>query len=553
VPRSTPHPSLEALAIGLIAIATRSFHTEHAPLYDELYHLLAARSFATDGSLAIGQGAYTRAADFTILTGWMFERFGVGLTVARLLPIFSGSLLVVSLFLWTRSVAGRGAAWTAALLLSFSPNAIVLSQYIRPYAPHALLFFWGAIGLHTLVSGQARSGRWRLGVIASTVICLGAALRLQVTTLIGLAGLSPWLLIASRPAWAASFAWLRRYRAIGIGLLGLTAAGAIALVETGIAGHLLELAQEQPLWAQSSKFHVYHWIFLKYYPTLWSLLPLAWLFAIARRGEPALFCVSLFTVSLLLHVFFPIRGERYIAYLMPFFFALWGMVLAEAVPQLGGTALAALRQVLPGYAPSGRTARAVQGLTVAVSIAFLLVSNSAFFNAAKVIARGPVQLHPQYQVDWAAARALLRPLAARADLVVATNALSAYYHLDRVDVEFSATHLSELRESKQFSVDHRTGRPVISEAASLRQLMACYPTGLVVSEGWQWKNRVVGIDEGSAELLLREAERVELPPQANLIAFRWQRPKGEPPDGPCRSLRERVGAVTPPGPAATAG
>lgn len=549
MPRKARDPGLivEALAIGLVAIAARSFHTEHAPLYDELYHVLAARSWATDGSLAIGQGAYTRAADFTVLTGWMFEGWGVSLTVARVVPMLAGSLLVLSLFVWTRSVAGRTAAWAAALLLCFSPNAIVLSQFIRPYSLHALLFFWGAIGLHALVSRDTGSRGRRWALIATSALSLSAALRLQVTTLIGLVGLTPWLVIAARPRWDALLQGLRRQKVIGLGLLVLAAGGGIALVQTGMADRLLDLAQQKPLWLQSSEFHVYHWIFHKYYPTLWGLLPLAWLYAIARKGEPALFCCSLFTVSLFLHLFFPIRGERYIAYLMPFFFALWGMVLAEMVPVLGRTARAALERVIPGLRLSERAGRAVQGLTVLVSIAFLLASNKAFLNAGKVILRGPVHLHPQYQVDWSLAREVLVPLARHADLVIATNGLAATYYLGRFDVEFSASHLSEVEGGEQLSIDHRTGRPIISEARSLRQLMACYPTGLVISEDWHWKNRIVGIDAGSAELLVQETERVELPPKAKVIAYRWRESEdGKPRAGwsedACRALRERVGA-----------
>jgi hypothetical protein len=141
--------------------------------------------------------------------------------------------------------------------------------------------------------------------------------------------------------------------------------------------------------------------------------------------------------------------------------------------------------------------------------------------------------------------------------VIATNGLAATYYLGRFDVEFSASHLSEVEGGAPFSIDHRTGRPIISEARSLRQLMACYPTGLVISEGWQWKNRIVGIDAGSADLLVRETERVELPPEANLLAFRWRWAGEQALDGACRSLRERVGGpegpASPPGAAPIAG
>ena len=277
---------LDLVAVGLLAVVVRSFHTEHAPLYDELYHVLAARSWATEGSLAINDGVYNRGAYFTIMTGWMFERFGLSLTTARVVPIAAGSLLVLSLFLWTLSVAGRAAAWAAALLLCFSPNAIVLSQFIRPYSLHSLMFFWGAIGIYALVSAQGVWGWRRASLLLCSAASLFLALHLQVTTLIGLVGLTPWLAITLGPAWARRIERLPRYRLMVVVVLMLAVAGGIAVVQSGMAQHLLELARQQPLWAQGSKFHLYHWIFLKDYPIFWGLLPLTLRTPSRAKGGP---------------------------------------------------------------------------------------------------------------------------------------------------------------------------------------------------------------------------------------------------------------------------
>jgi hypothetical protein len=520
--------ALDPVAIALLAVVVRSFHTEHAPLYDELYHVLAARSWATDGSLAINGGVYTRGAYFTIMTGWMFERFGVSLTVARSLPILSGSLLVLSVFLWTRMVAGRTAAWVAALLICFSPSAILDSQFIRFYSLHALLFFWGAVGIYGLVTAEVVGERRRVVIIVSSAVSLSLALHFQVTTLVGLVGLSSWLMIALGPGWASRIKRMHRYRAIGMGALVLVIAGGIAFIQSDTVEHLLDLAQQKPLWMQRSEFYVYHGIFLKYYPVLWGLLPVAWLYAIARKGQPAVFCCSVFAVSLLLHAFFPLKGLRYISYLMPFFFVLWGMVYAEILSHVRNVASAAVRQVLPGSILSESASRRMEWLSVSISTVFLLVSNSAFVNAAKIIVRGPLHVHPQYNVEWAAARGVLKPLTETAGIVITTNGLSALYHLDRFDIEFSASHLHELKVREEFSVDHRTGHPVISKLQSLRQLMMCYPEGLVIAEAWHWKtDGIVGIDDESVGLLVRNAEPVRLPAEANLIAFRWHHPRHE--------------------------
>ena len=53
-------------AMGLLALIVFvylfGFTLEHSPVVDEMFHLLAARSWATDGTLAIADGEYTRAA-----------------------------------------------------------------------------------------------------------------------------------------------------------------------------------------------------------------------------------------------------------------------------------------------------------------------------------------------------------------------------------------------------------------------------------------------------------------------------------------------------------
>jgi hypothetical protein len=58
----------EAAAVALIALTVRLIQLDHAPWVDELFHMLAARSLLTDGTLHInGTVEYTRAWVFTWL------------------------------------------------------------------------------------------------------------------------------------------------------------------------------------------------------------------------------------------------------------------------------------------------------------------------------------------------------------------------------------------------------------------------------------------------------------------------------------------------------
>ena len=80
---------------------------------------------------------------------------------------------------------------------------------------------------------------------------------------------------------------------------------------------------------------------------LWSLLPVAGLFALTRRTVPALFCICTFgTVVILLSVA-GMKMPRYLHFAMPFFFALWGIAVAEAVPLARGMVALALERLLP--------------------------------------------------------------------------------------------------------------------------------------------------------------------------------------------------------------
>ena len=77
------------LAIGLAAAALFSIRLGIEPEFDELYHLLAARSYLETGQLAIAEGIYDRGAAFTILVSSMLKAFGDRVEIARLPSLIS--------------------------------------------------------------------------------------------------------------------------------------------------------------------------------------------------------------------------------------------------------------------------------------------------------------------------------------------------------------------------------------------------------------------------------------------------------------------------------
>src|SRR6478672_2878579 len=155
--RPVPAAIVAPLAVFAIALVTRLFGLHHTPYVDELNHVMAAHSLLAHGTLELTPGGepYARARLFTYLTAALFRVFGESLAVARIPAVIAGAALVAVLFVWVRSVAGRAAAWIAAVLFCFQPQSIYLSQLARFYTIQTLCFFGGAILIYRAVTDRS--------------------------------------------------------------------------------------------------------------------------------------------------------------------------------------------------------------------------------------------------------------------------------------------------------------------------------------------------------------------------------------------------------------
>jgi 4-amino-4-deoxy-L-arabinose transferase-like glycosyltransferase len=497
---------------------------------DELYHLLAARGWLVEGAPRIGDGLYPRALLFTVVVAWALEALGDTLTAARLPSVLAGVLLVVALFLWVRRVAGAPAAWLAGLLLALSPISIELSQLARFYALHALAFWIGALSIWQAVEPGA-GGHARLAWGGLAVGALLLALHLQVVTAIGLAGLCLWL---AGLALLAGWPWLRARPQAGAAIaLALAAAAAVALAlakSTGLLDEALRTYRWVPLWAETFQNRVlfYHVQMLNRYPFLWPFTPLLALAAIGRHPRAGTFCATVFATAFVLASFAGMKDERYLAYALPFLFALWAIGIAALYRPLadlaGATALrvAALAPRLP--------ARATASALLALCLLFLIAASGA-------PARLMLNLHPGLQdgpgritSDWKGASAALEPWLSRADLLVTSDELAALAWLGHADVLVSTTRLSEL-DRVEGARDPRTGVRVISSPASVEALAACHRRALVVLS-----RRDLAFDWAVSAAALAAIERlavpIDTPGLPELRVLWWQGGGGTCPAGP---------------------
>ena len=506
--------------LGCLALVVRLPNFDHIAHFDELYHFFAAQSWLAEGQLRVADGIYDRTPLFTIFLAHWLGLFGENLVVARMPSLIAGTALVVLVFLWTRAVAGSLAATVAALLLAFDPESLQISQWGRFYALHVLLFWLGAIGAYRLVTSPPAPGRAVL-LGAGALLCFVAALYLQITTLIGLLGVALWSALALGLPWLAGFSPRARWGIVA-GLALLAGAAIWIFVETGLVVELLARYRSTPLHQAGSRdaFWYYHAFLTIYYPTLWPLVALAVVIGLAYRPRPTAFCACVVAIAFVAHSLAAAKSMRYLTYVTPFLFVLWGIALAEIWPPLRRFLEEAGMRAM-AWLGLGRLGRGGVHAALAVVLVLTVVANGAFVRSAATIF-GFVIPPMQRPADWIAAREPLAPWLADAAIVLTTNELATLYYLGRYDVLISKSRLSEYGDGSEFSPDPRTGRPVIGRPESLASIMDCYPQGLIVADSVRWRNPAQ-LENAIANLVEARAEEVELPAYG-MRAYRWQQP-----------------------------
>ena len=534
-----------AALLCLLSVAVRAINLDRLPVTDELYTFLAAQGWLETGAPQIGEGIYERAQAYTLLLAGWLAVFGDSWVSARTLSLVFGSALVVTVFLWTSRVAGRLAAWITGLFVALEPLSVDVSQFVRFYALHALVFWLSTTGAYALATQWRPPGR-RMLLALGTIVGFLLALHLQILTLCGLAGLGLWLVLA------VGIPWLRaqdaRRRQVALAAAGglIVLAGA-ALLLSGLAEALLERYRWAPLWnrAHRNEFWYYHLYFVERWPTLWSLTPLALLLAIVHRPRPAVLCMCVFVVSFVLLSFGGMKDPRYMFFLLPFLLVLWGIALAKAFDLLYPWLIGATDRVLRRLAPylAGRAVRA--GL-IGAGIVFLVASNGGAVKAllslggTRLVAAegGGIGVSTDAgRADWAAARDALTPFLETASIVLTSRDVHFLHYLGDYDVALNSSRLTEIR-GNDFARDPRTGKAVIGTAEALGTTMECFSSGLIVTDAASWRDRA-GITDEVADRIEAETAEIALPPEAGLLAFQWEHPVPDPTPAACAESRVR--------------
>jgi hypothetical protein len=221
----------------------------------------------------------------------------------------------------------------------------------------------------------------------------------------------------------------------------------------------------------------------------------------------------------------------YLFFALPFLYVVWAIALASLWSMLRDIVVAVTDRVA-GYARPGWQ-QPLRWALIAGSLAFLLLANGS---AARTMLR-PLGIHlgEGFSAGWPAAVPELERWVNQADVVLTSHELHMLYCLSRADVVVSKERLAEFADT-DFARDPQTGLPVISSPASLELIMACYPTGVLVTNTTKGWRALTVINDQTANLVVNRIMPVELPAGSKLMPFRWQKAGCEDPPAACAPI-----------------
>ena len=517
--------------IFLVALAVRLLGAGSNPVHvDELYHLLAGRSWAEEGTFRMLDGEYLRSRGFTALVGYTFELFGRSdLYIARLPSVLAGALLTSAIFIWLSRQASIQAGWLGALLFCFSSYAIVNTQFTRFYALQALTVWLGAVAIYKLLAlPDPRRGWW---LMAAASIAFLAAIHLQITTVIAIMALALWALIDLSSQPGVRVMARKAWKSIKMRTVILLAVAALVVIIVMFSGGLLHQFRFTPRWAapDQNNFLYYFNEFFFTMPILWLFLPLAAVIALAHWPRPAFFCIVMTAVPLILQSLGGMKSSRYVFYALPFMFALWGMATAILLPVIWKAieqGIAALQQVTAWRFPPSAVA-ALGSFLMAISLAFAIIANPVYRITVKSLVRDAVAgiRQPSRLIasppdpPWSDHASALRAAIGNPSVLLVGDDFNVIAYLGNYDLLINTHRVEDIPPKGEFVLDPRTGRRAISRPETIAKVISCYGDGAVVVSDERWRT-YIGISNEAADAIEQLAQPV-VPAIPGFHVFKW--------------------------------
>ena len=127
----------------------------------------------------------------------------------------------------------------------------------------------------------------------------------------------------------------------------------------------------------------------------------------------------------------------------------------------------------------------------------------------------------RYSTDWSSASGELRRLADEVEITLVSQALQSLYFIDDYDYSISATALADIRPfGVANNIDPRTGRPIFADADTLRSILNCNASGIVIIHAPAWRKRT-RVPDSVADVIEANMSKLDVPEKWGLLVYRW--------------------------------
>lgn len=502
--------AIAGIFISLIHVGIAVVNIDHAPHYDEIYHMLAAESWHNTGELRILDGEYTRASGFTKIVALQSYVCGPSLECARSFSIFASALIVFSVTIFAAVMMRPASGVVAGMLMALNPAVIHTSQLVRFYSLHALSFLLFAFLFYILIT-RFRDLPVKVSLLLTGIgiILLLGANHLQVLTQVGLLGIAMATVMINAPRVVG---WFLRQSGFIIILSIITTA---VIVFSGIyivdIHEKIKVLRWTPVWAEGleNAYLFYYRSMRGWYPVLLPLTGFFALLSIVRWTRLTLYCLFTFVVCFAVISVAGVKGDRFLIFALPFLFIPLGAGMVMALEIVVDIVTDNLKRV--HFFDWGKNRIHLLATTAVILMSLVyVISQPLILSAVRMVLISDNQeTHfDRYYADWPAAIEVIQQLVEEYPTVITSSGVKAAWYLGSFDFDLNYSVMKETDTSDEFGIDPRTGRPVISSPESVRQVLQENAPALIIIEDYHANDRrAVSVEV--MKLLDQVGDRVE--------------------------------------------
>ena len=493
----------------LLPLLTHSL-IDHPPEYDELLHVLSAKSLQETGEPLIADGAYPRAILYTKIVALVQQSGANELVLARLPALVAGAILIAFTAAWVALRAGLIAGLITAVILAIMPDTVHLSVLVRFYTLHALFMVIMLILVYESLRPDVSIAR-SAGLLAGAAVFFWLGMQLQILTQVtALACVTAAFTLLVFDWRKPVTHWVKTHLLITlIGLVALLAAGLYMAMMLDVIGKLRGVT---PAWSVAKANDPFFYIksFTPRLPMLWPLFPAIVLMAFSTHRRLTLYFLVVVLVSLFVSSMASQKATRYIYHMIPAICILYGLGIHSIVASMSR------------YAAQRDNDRIGKSRipVIALLLTCALVSTEVQRAAKLVLARGTmdVVIPVNEEPDWFLSRNALADDLANAQTVIVSSGVKGLYAYGRYDFELSRTVIDDTDTKEEFGFDPRTGRYVISTPASVETVLSRPGSELFILEN-RMMNQTYSAPAETVAVLEEKCQRIQIPVESQLTAW----------------------------------